>query len=597
MKKRLKNILDELERLEDLEENLEMVPLYEEALGLSLEIYGECHLKTLELYNNYGGHLRNLGLYDKAEEILKKAILCAGQLRGKEHPDYATSLVNLANLLRMRKRQEESEKLFLEALSIYEKTIGNRHFLYAGAVNNLGLLYRETGRYEKAMCCFKRSLAILQEKEGYRIPYAITLHNMADIYKAQGKPELAESVLKKEIAIYKQMHYEGTVLYAAALNSFGILYYEKGEWQKAYEAMKESVEIARKHLGTASEAYQNGRRNLRMIEEKLNGLEASASAAVMEEEISVKGLDICRAYFYEVCYPMLEREFKTYLPRMAAGMIGEGSECYGFDDEISRDHDFGPAFQIYIPKEDMPIYGERLKLRLERLPKEFKNFGMRTECQYGTGRTGVFAIEDFYKKFIAVEKVPESTNVWRQIPEYALSTVTNGEVFFDNYGRFSGIREELKKGYPEDVRLKKIAARLMKMAQSGQYNFPRCIKRGEYAAAHLALSEFMSVTMSLIYLFNHAYRPYYKWVHRGLLELPLLGEKIYDRINRLSTLPIQTKSGEMEWLVEEICNLCLDELKNQGLTDSSETFLLMQGPEVLKRIKDSSLKNSSPWVE
>ena len=83
---------------------------------------------------------------------------------------------------------------------------------------------------------------------------------------------------------------------------------------------------------------------------------------------------------------------------MAAGLIGEGSECYGFDDEISRDHDFGPSFQIYIPKEDMPVYGERLKHRLETLPKTFQGFGARVESQYGDGRVGVFTIEDFYRK-------------------------------------------------------------------------------------------------------------------------------------------------------------------------------------------------------
>ena len=44
--------------------------------------------------------------------------------------------------------------------------------------------------------------------------------------------------------------------------------------------------------------------------------------------------------------------------------------------------------------------------------------------------------------------------------------------------------------------------------------------------------------------------------------------------------------------VEEI-----KELKKQGLTSSSEAFLLLQGPEVLKRIKEPALRNSNPWVE
>lgn len=74
---RLNELLKKLVQMEDAEENLEMVPLYEEALELSKEIYGEHNLKTLEIYNNYGGHLRNLGLYEKAEYILRKAVVCA----------------------------------------------------------------------------------------------------------------------------------------------------------------------------------------------------------------------------------------------------------------------------------------------------------------------------------------------------------------------------------------------------------------------------------------------------------------------------------------------------------------------------------------
>ena len=653
---RLNEILKKLMQMEDAEENLEMVPLYEEALELSKEIYGEYNLKTLEIYNNYGGHLRNLGLYEKAEKILRKAVICAKTVRGKEHPDYATTLVNLANLLRMMKQWEESEALFYQALALYKITIGESHFIYAGTMNNLGLLYYEQGKLERAKECLEHSLYILEGKPEYIIPYATTLHNLVDIYKKEGNLTLAEETLKKEIQIYKEQQYEGTVLYAAALNSLGILYCEKGQYEKAKEVMTESVEITKKHLGEASDAYKTSVKNLEMIQEKLQEQKIQSNHEILQETLRnmttascapeysvgttentaekditkenvsddvgkvvenavasarkvlenspkvvesdfVKGLDLCRAYFNEVCYPLLEREFSNFLPRMAAGLIGEGSECYGFDDEISRDHDFGPSFQIYIPKEDMPVYGERLKHRLATLPKTFQGFGARVESQYGDGRVGVFTIEDFYRKFTAAEGVPETLSHWRQIPENALSTVTNGEVFFDNYGKFTQIREELKKGYPEDVRLKKIAARLMKMAQSGQYNFPRCNKRKEYVASRLALSEFMSVSMSLVYLLNHAYRPYYKWVHRGLLDLPILGQTAYEKMQRLSVLSLEKDSKEMEWIVEEFCVACVEELKAQGLTSSSEAFLLEQGPEVLKRIQEPALRNSNPWVE
>lgn len=107
----------------------------------------------------------------------------------------------------------------------------------------------------------------------------------------------------------------------------------------------------------------------------------------------------------------------------------------------------------------------------------------------------------------------------------------------------------------------------------------------------------MSVSMSLVYLLNHSYRPYYKWVHRGLLSLPILGKTAYDKMQRLSVLSLEKDYKEMEWIIEEFCVDCVKELKTQGLTSSSEAFLLMQGPEVLKRIKEPALRNSNPWVE
>ena len=310
----------------------------------------------------------------------------------------------------------------------------------------------------------------------------------------------------------------------------------------------------------------------------------------------IKGMELSRAYFYEICFPVLEKEFSSYLPRMAAGLIGEGSECYGYDDAISRDHDFGPGFQIFIPKEDMAVYGDALASRLEQLPKEYKGF-QREESLYGGGRLGIFSVEDFYKKYIAVEDVPSSLSIWRQIPEHALSTVTNGTVFFDHYGAFTRIREELKKGYPEDIRLKKMSARLMTMAQSGQYNFPRCLKRKEYVAASLALAEFQKALLSFLYLLNHSYCPYYKWSHHGLFALPLLGKEIAEKLNRLTALSMETQGKEMVWLIEEMAGQIVAVLKRQQLTRLSEPFLLAQGPEVIKRISDPALRNSNPWVE
>ena len=66
----------------------------------------------------------------------------------------------------------------------------------------------------------------------------------------------------------------------------------------------------------------------------------------------MNGLELSESYFEEFGKPMLERDFPDLLPHLAAGLCGSGSECFGFDDEVSRDHDFEPGFLIFLPGED-----------------------------------------------------------------------------------------------------------------------------------------------------------------------------------------------------------------------------------------------------
>lgn len=89
----------------------------------------------------------------------------------------------------------------------------------------------------------------------------------------------------------------------------------------------------------------------------------------------MNGLELARGYYEEYGKPMLEGGFADILPYLAIGFVGSGSEHYGFDDEVSRDHDYEPGFCIFLPGED--IVTRRQAFLLERayakLPKEYKN--------------------------------------------------------------------------------------------------------------------------------------------------------------------------------------------------------------------------------
>ena len=178
-----------------------------------------------------------------------------------------------------------------------------------------------------------------------------------------------------------------------------------------------------------------------------------------------------------------------------------------------------------------------------------------------------------------------------------LSTATNGRVFMDNLGEFTRIREGLLAHYPEDVRLKRLAFHCTQIAQSGQYNLPRCLERKQYVAATHALDEFVKHYCSFIYLINQTYKPYYKWEHEGLKTLPVLGKYSYDELAKLVLIPLQANPKYAIFVVEELCKKLILYLQEQKLTDNDADFLLYHVPSILSHIKDDNLRNSNPWLE
>lgn len=320
----------------------------------------------------------------------------------------------------------------------------------------------------------------------------------------------------------------------------------------------------------------------------------------------MKGLELAEKYFETVGKEMLLTKYPEYFERMAIGLVGQGSECFGFDDEISTDHDFGPAFCIWLNEQDYQTIGFKLMMDYDKLPKEFMGVPARIVTTNGGGRVGVHETGMFYQNFIGNKKAPENLLEWLYIPEGYLATATNGKVFVDNLGEFSNIRGKLLEFYPEDVRKKKIAARAAVMAQSGQYNYARLMKRGEYVGASLALSEFAKNTISMVHLLNKKYMPFYKWSFKSMTTLPKL-KQVQEKLQMLVTMEFQQGAwegiGKNEYvhalntndkkvvLIEEICQLIVKELQTQNLTGRNDDFLENHTMEIMERIEAPEIRN------
>jgi len=307
----------------------------------------------------------------------------------------------------------------------------------------------------------------------------------------------------------------------------------------------------------------------------------------------MNGLRLAEEYFFQHGLPMLDTKFGAYKYRIAAGLSGEGSECYGFDDELSRDHDWGAAFCLWLEPEDYKAIGQELQKAYDELPQSFMGFPKRIENPMVSGRIGVFSTPAFFRRLIGLDHVPATLEEWKMIPEYQLAAATNGKVFYDPSGEFTSFRQGLKTYYPEDIRLKKIAARCMTMAQAGQYNAGRCLYHGEMLTARHALSMFIESSISMVFLLNKEFMPFYKWMHRAMKPLPILGGKLFDMLEKLSGITCLSDNAMVSSalrMVEEISALVIEELKRQGLSDSKSDFLFDHGPVVQMKIKTDWLR-------
>ncbi len=305
----------------------------------------------------------------------------------------------------------------------------------------------------------------------------------------------------------------------------------------------------------------------------------------------MQGLDISKEFYIQYGKPMLEELFPDVIDRIAVGLAGEGSECFRFDDKISRDHDFDAGFCLWITQEDEEKFGFPLERAYSKLPKEFMGLRRSILSPVGGNRHGVITIENFYKHFLGAENAPDTHERWLYTPSQSLAAASNGEVFTDNLGVFSAVRNELKKGYPEDIRRKKLAAHVIFMAQSGQYNYSRCISRNECGAAQLAIFEFVKHAISAIYLLNNAYEPFYKWAYRGLSQLSILGS-ISDALQGLTELDNSPQNAQTKQeVIEDIAMLFIEEFKNQNLSKANCSDLEKHAYSILDGVRDNTLRN------
>lgn len=616
----MENILQQIDRLLEENKGAQAQALMEEGLERALRSGDRSGAVTL--LNELIGFCRETGQAEKSY-YYGEAVLNLLQDMGLSGTlPFATSVLNIASAYRAGGRLEDAMTCYMAVEQIYSQVLDPEDMLVASLYNNKALLHQEMGEFEAAGAYLEQALKIaLQHPERY-YEQASSYANLAATYLQLGKEQQAVDCFQRAIAMF-EAHGVKDAHYCAALASLATYLFQKGEYGRAEEYFSRAMQGIEESLGR-TEAYYRLKENAeacRQAQEEqcgkapdvsgeeetgpFQGEAASDTISQGQETQSgrrVTGMELCRAYYETYGRAMIHEKFPEYEGRIAVGLVGEGSDCFGYDDETSRDHDWGPSFLMWVTDEVYAEIGEQLQTAYEELPRTFLGYTYQATRQ-GAGRRGVQTIRGFYGRLLGMEhlegiyKAMETENPglvpFRQMEDSALAAAVNGSVFRDEEGIFTQIRTLLAGHYPERLRYLRIAEAAARFCQYGQYNSGRMLQRGDGLSCCIMLGRAAQEALKLVYYMERRFPPHDKWLAEGVRRLGG-----YEQLLQLLLTALESRKEEACRMMEQAGAFLALGLYRAGYISDIDSFLEEHVAELLYKsaVADKSVEELSEII-
>ena len=242
--------------------------------------------------------------------------------------------------------------------------------------------------------------------------------------------------------------------------------------------------------------------------------------AGLSGDIGLSGADVARWFWADAVAPVLAGEFPRL--RYAAGRLGSGSDVLGFDDAMSRDHDWGCRLTVLVDSADaaaVPLVREHLE---RSLPATWRGQPVRFATTWDdtvSHRVEVAAVGGFARERLGVDPLAGLSAVdWLMLTGQGVLEVRAGPVFADQTSELGRLREILR-WYPDDVDRYLLAAGWLQVS----YRLPmhgRAADRGDDAGSRVLAGAVAGSLMRLALLARRRWAPYDKWLGTAVLELP-----------------------------------------------------------------------------
>jgi Domain of unknown function (DUF4037) len=273
------------------------------------------------------------------------------------------------------------------------------------------------------------------------------------------------------------------------------------------------------------------------------------------------GGELAGQFHADVVAPLLAREMPGL--RYAAGRLGSGSDVLGFDDEMSRDHDWGCRLTVLVGGGDRDAVPEIRALLERELPGSYRGLPVRFPLTWDSSlshKIEIATVAEFALSRLGVDPTAELAAAdWLILTGQSVLEVTAGPVFADQAGELTAVRATLR-WYPPDIERYVLAAGWQRLSQQMPM-VGRTGERGDQLGSRLLSAQLAGDLVWLAFALSRRWPPYAKWRGTAFHTLPVATE-LAGPLTAATTAP---DWRDRESGLAEACELLLAAQRARGL--------------------------------
>ncbi|MFQ5638788.1 MAG: tetratricopeptide repeat protein [bacterium] len=224
--------------------------LYRKALEFDRKSYGGLHLEVAFDLHDLADALRKQGKLEAAEPLYRQALEMREKLFGEVHPDVGETLNHLARLLSQKGDYQAAEPIARRALQVRKQVYGEENVAVVASSGNLAGTLKAQGSLDEAEQLYRWNHETLLKLVGGEHPYvAASLNSLAGILLAKGELTEAEALYRQSLALHKKALPAGHVNLAHPLLGLGECLVARGEAAAAEPFLRQALTLRSEALG------------------------------------------------------------------------------------------------------------------------------------------------------------------------------------------------------------------------------------------------------------------------------------------------------------------------------------------------------------